>query len=124
MLLVNVAASIMLQIGGQVWYGSGVVTTVDQNQLNSLKGNVTGYPVDQTQSSIFIRIFDYITMGYLNKLVSFIDNGLHGFVNLLVTTGFVPADMDWFAQLLFTVFDVMYILYVIELWTGRNILGD
>ncbi len=95
-----------------------------QYDLNEMKKNVTGFPADNSGSSFFlIRIFDYITLGFLKRYLDWINGVLYGFPTLLAKAGFLGpgAGYSWLLQLIDTGLTFCYVIASIELFTGRNL---
>jgi hypothetical protein len=124
MLMFGIANTILFTLGGDLWGSSGSSLSYQDANVSDLQRNVTGAPADSSGSSVLIRIFDYITLGYLKKVISFIDGALFALPNVLNTTGLVPADMWWLTDMMRIGLTLMYVLYAIELYTGRNFTND
>jgi len=124
MIMFGIANTIIFSLGGHLWGSSGSTMTSADADVTDLKKNVTGAPADSSGSSVLIRIFDYITLGYLSKILNFIDAALFAFPQILEDTNLVPRDMHWLTNLMRVGLSVMYVLYAIELYTGRSFTGD
>lgn len=95
-----------------------------QYDMQEMKKNVTGFPVDNSGSSYFlIRIFDYITLGFLNRYLSWLNGILYGFPTLLSNAGFLGT--GYMNTVLLQMFDsfltFIYIIGAIQLFTGRDL---
>lgn len=124
MLMFGIANTILLTLGGDLWGSSGSTMSYQDANVTDLQRNVTGAPADSSGSSVLIRIFDYITLGYLKKVLSFIDNMLYALPKTLWNAGIIPVDMIWMRIMIETGLTAMYVLYAIELYTGRNFTND
>jgi len=123
MFMFNIAALMMMNLAGDVWGSSGAIGKDQTVEVNDLRKNVTGFPADTTGSSVLIRIFDYITLGFLSKILNFFDSLLFSFVLMLERIEAIPAGM-WIGNGLRVVIGMIYAIYGIELYTGRNFTGD
>lgn len=96
----------------------------NSQQVQQLRANVTSYPTDNSGSSVFVRIFDYITLGFLGRIVSFLDSLFFGFIVMLENIGLIPQTLPWIGIALRSMLGFMYAVWGIELYTGRDLGGS
>ena len=92
--------------------------------MQEMKKNVTGFPADNSGSSYFlIRIFDYITLGFIKRYLDWLNGVLYGFTTLLSNAGFLGTGYMQLVLVNFidTALTFIYIIGAIEMFTGRDL---
>jgi hypothetical protein len=96
-----------------------------ENEVLDTFGNpVNGYPTAEDSTNINSdTLMDRVSLGMLSNLSNLLNKYMFGFVNILQALfgGTVPLFV--FISLKYII-GIVYSLFLIELFTGKNILGD
>ena len=90
-----------------------------ETEVNSMQQNVTGFQVDQTSSNILFRIFDYITLGFITKIIGFVYNLIFGFIPIILTLAGAQG-LSWLSAALHGAVALLAVLAGIEWYINKD----
>lgn len=97
---------------------------------NSFNQTINPAGIAENKGNMVFRLLDMIGLGFINKIVSFFDHYMFGFINFLdimfgkyLTSGVYTMLFGAYGLpgILKTMMTIGYILAAFELWTGKSV---
>jgi hypothetical protein len=117
-LCINFATALMMQLipsFNELQYNPNLANANDNYNSAQLQGNINPTP---DSSNTFFRLIDSLTIGLIQKIISFFDNGMFGLLNFVALIFQIPTGIVYTFKGILT---ICYTMGVFWLWTGKDV---